>query len=48
MLVKSVLFAALILGAIQMTYACEYNGQRYPDGTRIGPYLCAGGQWVPG
>ena len=25
---------------------CTYGGKSYPEGTRIGPYTCAGGQWV--
>jgi len=26
---------------------CEHQGQVYPEGTRIGPYVCVDGQWVP-
>ena len=25
---------------------CYYNGRRVPEGTRIGPMVCEGGQWV--
>jgi len=27
---------------------CEYEGRIYPEGTRIGPYVCVDGRWVPG
>ena len=27
---------------------CTYNGATYAEGTRIGPYVCSGGQWVNG
>jgi hypothetical protein len=26
---------------------CVHEGQTYPEGTRLGPYICQGGQWVP-
>lgn len=25
---------------------CFHNGQRYPEGARIGILVCEGGQWV--
>jgi hypothetical protein len=27
---------------------CYYNGQHYPEGTRIGGLVCVNGQWVDG
>jgi hypothetical protein len=24
---------------------CIYNGNEYPEGTVIGPYVCVNGQW---
>ena len=27
---------------------CEHQGRTYPEGTRIGPFVCENGQWVPG
>lgn len=25
---------------------CFYNGESYPEGSRIGPYTCSNGRWV--
>jgi hypothetical protein len=38
----------LIVGTISAAYAdCIYNGQSYPTGTILGPYVCsADGTWV--
>ena len=27
---------------------CVHEGQTYPEGTRLGPYVCQNGEWVPG
>lgn len=27
---------------------CLLNGERVPDGTRNGAFVCQNGQWVPG
>lgn len=25
---------------------CSYNGQLYPEGSRVGPLVCENGRWV--
>ncbi|MEM8570805.1 MAG: hypothetical protein AAGG56_07815 [Pseudomonadota bacterium] len=27
---------------------CDFNGQSYQEGDRVGSYECRGGQWVTG
>lgn len=29
----------------QQEKPCIYNGQNYPPGTRLGPYVCKNGRW---
>lgn len=45
------LSAALLLVTILVATGpaladCIYNGQSYPEGTRIGVLVCENGQWV--
>jgi hypothetical protein len=45
----ALLFSLAILAAPLAALAdCEHQGQTYPEGTRIGPYVCTNGEWVPG
>ena len=35
----------LLIGSI--SYAdCVYEGVSYPEGTKIGPYVCEDGSWI--
>jgi hypothetical protein len=48
---KLVLFLTLaaVLGSAGPVFAdCLHNGQRVDEGTRIGGFVCRGGQWVEG
>lgn len=39
----------VILAAPLAAFAdCVHEGRSYPEGTRLGPYVCQNGQWVPG
>lgn len=40
------LFAAL--GSAPVFADCWHNGQKVPEGTRIGGLVCINGQWVEG
>ncbi len=43
---RIVMFSLLLAFGSAAHGACTYNGQTYPEGSRIGPYTCVGGQWV--
>jgi hypothetical protein len=44
----AVLVCSILLAVAGTALAdCEYEGETYPEGTRIGPYVCVDGQWVP-
>ena len=45
-LITSLVFSAVFMGATAALADCRYNGKLYPEGTAIGPYVCEGGQWV--
>lgn len=47
-MIKKIIFlmSAFVLFVSSITVACTYNGQEYPEGTIIGPYICTGGNWV--
>ncbi|MDZ4871057.1 MAG: hypothetical protein CLLPBCKN_000445 [Chroococcidiopsis cubana SAG 39.79] len=37
----------ILLGTTSAAYAdCIYNGQIYPEGSRVGPFTCRNGAWV--
>lgn len=43
-----ILFVFLFLLLAGTAYAnCVYNGNVYPEGTVIGPYVCVNNQWIP-
>jgi len=47
MLKQIVLAVSLLMASSGVVYAsCFYDGQQYPEGAVIGPYICSGGQWV--
>ena len=48
-LVRCLALALALLAAPLAALAdCVHEGQTYPEGTRLGPYVCQNGQWVPG
>ncbi len=40
-----VILVALLLPSLALA-DCYFNGQRVREGTRIGPMVCEGGEWV--
>ena len=38
----------IVLVAGSAAADCLYQGRLYPEGARIGPYVCVKGQWLPG
>jgi hypothetical protein len=46
----ALLLAAAALSAVPAAAqsGCYYEGQLYPEGTRVGGLVCVNGQWVPG
>ena len=47
MLKKILLVISLLAVSTGYAYAsCTYNGEVYPEGTVIGPYVCTDGEWV--
>ncbi len=36
----------VLLSTSQALADCYHNGQRVPEGTRIGPIVCVNGTWV--
>jgi hypothetical protein len=46
--VRYALLALFLLAAPMVALAeCVHEGQTYPEGTRLGPYICQDGEWVP-
>ena len=45
-IIINVAFVVLLFVSMSAIADCEYNGQVYPEGASIGPYVCSGGQWV--
>jgi hypothetical protein len=44
---KTILMALLLVASTAPAFAdCYYNGQRYAEGTQVGPYTCIAGKWV--
>ncbi len=42
------LLALAILVLPGLAFAdCVHEGRTYAEGTRLGPYVCENGQWVP-
>ncbi len=41
----SMLIGILLLSNIAVA-DCSYNGQDFPEGTVIGPYVCVNGEWI--
>jgi hypothetical protein len=41
-----VLLVTIVFGTGPALADCVYNGQSYPEGTRIGVHVCENGQWV--
>lgn len=39
-LVLGMMFSNIILAD------CQSDGNTYPEGKRVGPYVCEGGKWV--
>lgn len=39
---------ATLLGASAAAADCAYNGVWYLEGTRVGAFVCQGGQWLEG
>ena len=47
MRIQRIVLIMIVLLYGQMALAdCTYNGVRYPSGTKLGPYVCSGTQWV--
>lgn len=42
----TLVFLAVFAMATVAIADCYYRGIRVPEGTRIGPMVCQGGQWV--
>ena len=42
----NVAFVVLLFVSMSAIADCEYDGQLYPEGASIGPYICSGSQWV--
>jgi hypothetical protein len=40
--------AALAAHGAAAQSGCYYDGQLYPEGTRIGGLICVNGQWIDG
>ncbi len=41
----SIIAMLLVLGSV--SYAdCVHQGQIYPEGTVMGPYICVNGEWI--
>ncbi|HSK38349.1 MAG TPA: hypothetical protein VK943_01145 [Arenibaculum sp.] len=40
--------AVLVFSISTASAECWLDGQRYPEGTRLGPFVCVDGEWVPG
>lgn len=38
----------LFWGSLPARADCQYNGQSYQEGDRVGGFVCQGGQWVDG
>jgi hypothetical protein len=36
----------VLLGTSKAFADCYHNGQRVPEGTRIGPVVCQNGSWI--
>ncbi len=47
-LLAPVAAAIILLTGLPALADCVYNGQTYPDGTRVGAFVCKDGQWVEG
>ncbi len=45
---KTVFIITLLLGATFSSADCVYEGKSYPEGTKIGPYVCSDGKWILG
>lgn len=46
-MMKTLLTALLLIAYTAPALAdCYYNGQRYAEGTQVGPYICVAGKWV--
>jgi hypothetical protein len=43
---KPIFFILLLVLSAPTMADCSYNGGVYPEGTVMGPYVCAGNQWV--
>jgi len=46
MLNKLMTLVALVTISSVAAADCIYQGQSYPQGTVIGPFVCTNGQWV--
>lgn len=47
MLMRVIFIFVILLTFSRSVFAdCSYNGETYPEGTVIGPYVCSDGKWV--
>ncbi|WP_170428414.1 hypothetical protein [Ruegeria arenilitoris] len=44
--VVSLLNLTLFSAAMAQGRQCLFDGQVYEDGDRVGPYICADGEWI--
>lgn len=46
-MLKKLVLISLLTVMVNAAYAdCPFEGNIYPEGSVIGPYVCSGGQWV--
>ena len=42
-----IIIVTLLMAISGALYAdCTSDGQTYPEGKRVGPYVCEGGKWI--
>lgn len=42
----TLLLITIFVGTGPALADCIYNGQSYPEGTRVGVFVCENGEWV--
>ena len=45
-MIKRIVFILMLVAYASAAHAdCSLNGKKYPEGTKVGPYVCESDKW---